>query len=227
MSLKLTCPKCRQPHKLHEPLPLPGTQLHCDHCGQKMSMSYPEGLIEKLKSRGTRFEEKKKKAFKSTTSRSLHERKQRTRQQKIHQTESPVLDKENLGNSKRSALLLVGSLLLIASWKVCSDGESEPSQIPESQISNEYITPQPQKSEETITLIRPCNLRVDHNMNGEPIAVFPAKKSCQVLKHWNTWLYVNCDGKTGWVGQACIVDKMPSTNSKDQKEELEPAKNWR
>jgi penicillin-binding protein 1A len=56
MSLKLTCPKCRQPRELTEPLPMPGSQLHCEHCGQKMSMSYPPGLIDKLRSKGTTFE---------------------------------------------------------------------------------------------------------------------------------------------------------------------------
>ena len=53
MSLKITCSKCKSPHVLREPLPLPGSQVHCSNCGLKMTMTYPVGLLDKLRSKGS------------------------------------------------------------------------------------------------------------------------------------------------------------------------------
>ena len=57
MSLKITCSKCKSPHVLREPLPLPGSQVHCSTCGLKMTMTYPVGLLDKLRSRGIKFQD--------------------------------------------------------------------------------------------------------------------------------------------------------------------------
>ena len=57
MSLKITCSKCKSPHVLREPLPLPGSQVHCSNCGLKMTMTYPVGLLDKLRSKGIQFQE--------------------------------------------------------------------------------------------------------------------------------------------------------------------------
>ncbi|MEC7240015.1 MAG: PBP1A family penicillin-binding protein [Myxococcota bacterium] len=55
MALKITCPYCSRRHELTEPYPLPGSDLHC-WCGAALSISYPAGLMERLRKRGIRFQ---------------------------------------------------------------------------------------------------------------------------------------------------------------------------
>jgi membrane carboxypeptidase/penicillin-binding protein len=54
MALKITCPHCSQPHRLSQPFPVPGTELQCQ-CGRVLSVSYPKGMMAKLKERGIAF----------------------------------------------------------------------------------------------------------------------------------------------------------------------------
>jgi penicillin-binding protein 1A len=54
MALKITCPHCGRKHELDEPYPLPGTERQCA-CGRTLSISYPMGMMEKLRSGGKRF----------------------------------------------------------------------------------------------------------------------------------------------------------------------------
>jgi len=56
MSLKITCPKCKSKQSIPQPLPLPGSTIQCIECGQKISMTYPEGVIDKLRAKGLQFE---------------------------------------------------------------------------------------------------------------------------------------------------------------------------
>jgi len=57
MPLSLPCPQCRAKTPLHEPFPLPGTQLKCVACGAGLAVSYPDGVVSKLKSLGKKFGE--------------------------------------------------------------------------------------------------------------------------------------------------------------------------
>jgi penicillin-binding protein 1A len=56
MALRITCPYCSRKHELAEPYPLPGSDLHC-WCGAGLSISYPAGLMERLRNRGIRFQD--------------------------------------------------------------------------------------------------------------------------------------------------------------------------
>ena len=51
MALKITCPHCGRKHPLDEPFPLPGSERQCD-CGRTLSITYPVGMIEKLRTTG-------------------------------------------------------------------------------------------------------------------------------------------------------------------------------
>ena len=55
MALKLSCPHCGQVHRLASPMPQPGSELQC-WCGRVLSISYPPGLVEKLRGQGVTFE---------------------------------------------------------------------------------------------------------------------------------------------------------------------------
>jgi len=57
MALKITCPHCSQPRRLHSPYPLPGSEVHCRSCGRVLSISYPPGMVEKLRGKGVQFAE--------------------------------------------------------------------------------------------------------------------------------------------------------------------------
>lgn len=57
MPLKLTCPTCTEPNRVSEPYPLPGAEIMCTRCGTAMSVSYPTGVIQKLRELGKRFSE--------------------------------------------------------------------------------------------------------------------------------------------------------------------------
>ena len=52
MSLKISCPHCSSRSKISKPYPQPGMQLSCPACGQKMTITYPEGVIEKIRKTG-------------------------------------------------------------------------------------------------------------------------------------------------------------------------------
>ena len=56
MALRITCPYCSRKHELAEPYPLPGSDLHC-WCGAGLSISYPAGLMDRLRKRGIRFQD--------------------------------------------------------------------------------------------------------------------------------------------------------------------------
>ncbi len=55
MALKITCPHCRAPRRLESPYPPPGTELQCLQCGHPLAISYPPGMVERLRTRGERF----------------------------------------------------------------------------------------------------------------------------------------------------------------------------
>ncbi|TNE91836.1 MAG: hypothetical protein EP330_03815 [Deltaproteobacteria bacterium] len=55
MSLKLSCPTCGEKNRLAEPLPLPGHTVPCSACGTSMAVTYPPGVMEKLKAKGKTF----------------------------------------------------------------------------------------------------------------------------------------------------------------------------
>ena len=55
MALKLTCPHCSHPHRLSQPYPVPGTELQCRQCGRVLSVSYPTGMMQRLKEKGVKF----------------------------------------------------------------------------------------------------------------------------------------------------------------------------
>ncbi len=57
MALKITCPHCSTAHRLGEPYPVPGVEVHCNQCGRTLSISYPEGMIERLRRKGVAFTE--------------------------------------------------------------------------------------------------------------------------------------------------------------------------
>ena len=56
MPLRLTCPHCGNPQRLDEPFPLPGTNIQCEACGATLAVTYPDGVIEKLRERGKAFQ---------------------------------------------------------------------------------------------------------------------------------------------------------------------------
>lgn len=55
MPLKLTCPNCGQPTRVDEPYPLPGAEVQCTTCATGMAVTYPPGVMQKLRDRGKRF----------------------------------------------------------------------------------------------------------------------------------------------------------------------------
>ncbi len=55
MPLKLRCPHCGHPIRLSEPYPRPGAEQLCPNCQQGMAIAYPDGVMERLQSRGKRF----------------------------------------------------------------------------------------------------------------------------------------------------------------------------
>lgn len=55
MALKITCPHCSTPRRLSQPYPLPGAEVHCHHCGRTLAISYPQGMVERMKAKGVVF----------------------------------------------------------------------------------------------------------------------------------------------------------------------------
>ena len=55
MPIKTTCSKCRSPVPLLEPLPLPGDAIQCPACGASMIVSYPDGVVDRLRQKGKLF----------------------------------------------------------------------------------------------------------------------------------------------------------------------------
>lgn len=56
MPLSLPCPECGAKNPLDEPFPYPGAQLKCMTCGAGLAVSYPQGVMDKLRARGKRFQ---------------------------------------------------------------------------------------------------------------------------------------------------------------------------
>lgn len=54
MALKITCPHCSHVHRLNQPYPVPGTELQCQ-CGRVLSVSYPQGMMDRLRTKGIAF----------------------------------------------------------------------------------------------------------------------------------------------------------------------------
>ena len=55
MALKITCPSCSERNRLEEPFPLPGAEVQCQQCARVLTISYPPGMVSKLRARGVRF----------------------------------------------------------------------------------------------------------------------------------------------------------------------------
>ena len=55
MALKITCPHCSAPRRLEQPYPMPGSEEQCLGCGHPLSISYPPGMVDRLRARGIRF----------------------------------------------------------------------------------------------------------------------------------------------------------------------------
>ena len=56
MALKISCPHCGEPHKLRDPYPDPGSEVQCGSCGAALAITYPVGLVERLRAKGARFQ---------------------------------------------------------------------------------------------------------------------------------------------------------------------------
>ncbi len=54
MHLRISCPHCGNPIRLSEPFPVPGTERQCV-CGRALAITYPLGMMDRLKARGARF----------------------------------------------------------------------------------------------------------------------------------------------------------------------------
>ncbi|MCB9777990.1 MAG: transglycosylase domain-containing protein [Alphaproteobacteria bacterium] len=57
MALKITCPHCGEIRRLSQPYPLPGTEVGCDGCGRSLAISYPAGMVDRMRDRGVRFDD--------------------------------------------------------------------------------------------------------------------------------------------------------------------------
>lgn len=55
MALKITCPSCGDPNRLAEPYPMPGAEVQCHACGRALTISYPPGMVARLRARGVIF----------------------------------------------------------------------------------------------------------------------------------------------------------------------------
>ncbi|MFT5586776.1 MAG: penicillin-binding protein 1A, partial [Cognaticolwellia sp.] len=56
MALKITCPHCTHPHRLTDPYPSAGSEIQCGGCGRALAISYPPGLVERLRAKGARIQ---------------------------------------------------------------------------------------------------------------------------------------------------------------------------
>lgn len=56
MALKITCPHCGHPTRLTEPYPLPGASRQCP-CGRALAITYPMGMVDFLRRKGSVFED--------------------------------------------------------------------------------------------------------------------------------------------------------------------------
>ncbi len=57
MALKITCPHCGTIRRLAQPYPLPGTELQCAGCGRGLAISYPTGMVDRMRDKGVRFDD--------------------------------------------------------------------------------------------------------------------------------------------------------------------------
>jgi penicillin-binding protein 1A len=55
VALKIACPHCSHPHRLSEPYPDPGSEVQCGGCGAALAITYPVGLVDRLRAKGARF----------------------------------------------------------------------------------------------------------------------------------------------------------------------------
>jgi penicillin-binding protein 1A len=55
MSLRITCPACSAKIPLTSPLPLPGTAMSCGECHGHLAVTYPAGVMERLRASGVQF----------------------------------------------------------------------------------------------------------------------------------------------------------------------------
>ncbi len=56
MALKIKCPHCGSPRKLSQPYPTPGAEVHCLACGRTLAITYPPGMVERMRGSGVRFQ---------------------------------------------------------------------------------------------------------------------------------------------------------------------------
>ena len=56
MPLSLSCPHCGHGIRLAEPYPLPNDPLRCPACTQQMAVAYPPKVLDRLRTRGKRFQ---------------------------------------------------------------------------------------------------------------------------------------------------------------------------
>ncbi|MCK6506669.1 hypothetical protein L6R53_25405, partial [Myxococcota bacterium] len=55
MALKITCPHCGTIRRLSQPFPSPGTEVQCDGCGRGLAISYPKGMVDRMREQGVHF----------------------------------------------------------------------------------------------------------------------------------------------------------------------------
>ena len=55
MALKITCPHCGNPRRLTPPYPVPGSEVHCESCARTLSITYPVGMVERMRAKGLNF----------------------------------------------------------------------------------------------------------------------------------------------------------------------------
>jgi len=56
MALKIKCPHCGSPRKLTQPYPTPGAEVHCLACGRTLAITYPPGMVDRMRDKGVRFQ---------------------------------------------------------------------------------------------------------------------------------------------------------------------------
>ena len=84
MSLKISCPHCSSRSKISKPYPQPGMQLSCPACGQKMTITYPEGVIEKIRKTGAMLNDGSSEDFNIELISQNHRKNLKKKEQKIH-----------------------------------------------------------------------------------------------------------------------------------------------
>lgn len=57
MALKINCPHCSTVRRLAQPYPMPGSEVQCEGCGRGLAISYPPGLVDRMRNEGVRFDD--------------------------------------------------------------------------------------------------------------------------------------------------------------------------